>query len=86
MAVFDSIVVIGAGKMGGALVDGWLARALIRRPSALSIRRLKPMIEAGLPKGVACFARRALDVAAPALVLLAIKPQMMPGAAWFGRS
>jgi pyrroline-5-carboxylate reductase len=50
-------VVIGAGKMGGALVDGWLeARALIRT----TLRLVDPALETddrGWPaKGVACFA------------------------------
>lgn len=77
-AAFDSIVVIGAGKMGGALVDGWLARGV----SASSVRLVDPTLAEAdrgwRAKGVGCFASAdTLDVAAPALVMLAIKPQMM---------
>jgi pyrroline-5-carboxylate reductase len=79
MSGFDSIVVIGAGKMGGALVDGWLDQGV--DPTTICL--VDPALETddrGWPaKGVACFASvDALDVTRPALVLLAIKPQMMP--------
>ena len=78
MTAFDSIVVIGAGRMGGALVDGWLARGVL----AASIRLVDPAMaeddRGWRAKGVGCFAAvEMLDVQAPALVMLAIKPQMM---------
>lgn len=72
-------MVIGAGKMGGALVDGWLAQGV----DPAIIRLVDPALENDdrewPTKGVACFgAVDALDIGRPALVLLAIKPQMMP--------
>lgn len=78
MSGFDSIVVIGAGKMGGALVDGWLAQGV----DPASIRLVDPALETddrGWPaRGVSCFGSvEALDIRHPALVLLAIKPQMI---------
>lgn len=89
---FACVVVVGAGKMGGALVDGWLAGGM--DPSA--VRLIDPVFgssDAGQAqsawdaKGVRCFSNLddllATNVAgasnAPAvdLLMLAIKPQMM---------
>lgn len=71
------IVLLGCGKMGTALMDGWLRRGL--PVAALSVIEPRPgprlddlaaqglRLNAGLPE-------------TPALCLLAVKPQMMAGA------
>lgn len=82
--MFEKIVVIGAGKMGSALVDGWLAGGT----PASSIHLVDPFFaekDLGWPaKGVSVFARvadlPADDDRLPDLVMLAIKPQMMGAA------
>lgn len=79
--MFEKIVVIGAGKMGSALVDGWIAGGT----SASSVHLIDPVFagkDLGWPaKGVGIYAAVADMLAAddrlPDLVMLAIKPQMM---------
>lgn len=79
--MFEKIVVVGAGKMGSALVEGWIAGAT----GASSIHLVDPVFaskDLGWPtKGVSVFANVADLLAAedrlPDLVMLAIKPQMM---------
>lgn len=80
-AMFEKIVVIGAGKMGSALVDGWLASGT----PAASVYLIDPAFadkDLGWPaKNVAVYAGvpqlLAADDRLPDLVMLAIKPQMM---------
>ena len=74
------VLLIGAGRMGGALLDGWLARGL--DPSSVfvvdpalpefSVERLK---RAGVRLGP-----QAGELSNPAAILLAVKPQMAQGA------
>lgn len=78
MAGFESIVVIGAGKMGGALVDGWIGQGV----DPATIHLVDPALagdDRGWPaKCVACSASAdELNIAEPSLLMLAIKPQMM---------
>lgn len=78
LEVGGPVALIGAGKMGGALMDGWLALGLpgnqmiVRDPAAPpEISRL--IVEHGIslnPEIEALAARR------PRIVLLAVKPQM----------
>lgn len=72
------LVLIGAGKMGSALLEGWLAKGL--SPSLVDVRdpAPSPEIERLAAKGLALNAPVA-EIAAkrPALVLLAVKPQSM---------
>lgn len=79
--MFKKIVVVGAGKMGSALVDGWLAGGT---PASI-VHLIDPVFadkDLGWPaKGVSVFASiddLTADDHRPAdLVMLAIKPQMM---------
>lgn len=65
------LVLVGAGKMGGALLEGWLARGL--RPSAVHV--IDPNAYPGLgDRGVQL---NGLPPADPGVVVLAVKPQMM---------
>ncbi len=74
------VLLIGAGKMGGALLDGWLAHGL--DPAFVAI------VDPGLPRdAVDAFRARGVriapepgDIAAPAAILFAVKPQMAAAA------
>lgn len=77
MAGFDRIVVIGAGKMGGALVDGWLNQGVDPTTIAL-IDPAFDQNDSGWPsKGVGCFASIEAFKGQASLLVLAIKPQLM---------
>lgn len=73
------ILLVGCGKMGGAMLAGWLQRGV----AAADVVVVEPNPVAGLPAGV----RQVSDAAAvpadfaPALVLLAVKPQVMDAVA-----
>lgn len=79
--MFERIVVIGAGKMGSALVDGWLSGGT----AAGTVHLVDPVFSdkdlGWSAKGVSVFASvddlRAGEAELPDLVMLAIKPQMM---------
>jgi pyrroline-5-carboxylate reductase len=81
------IVLVGCGKMGGALLQGWLAAGL--EPGEAWV--VEPAAGAAVPAGVnrrAAVTELPRDLAAAAIVL-AVKPQMMdaPAAAlvpWVG--
>jgi pyrroline-5-carboxylate reductase len=73
------VLLVGCGKMGGALLEGWLARAMLPAgahlvepsPDALAAFRGRPGVAAhtrleDLPAGLA-----------PEIVVLAVKPQTM---------
>jgi pyrroline-5-carboxylate reductase len=67
---------IGAGNMGGAMLRGWLAAGL--DPAQVVVIDPNP---ANLPDGVAAFPAPPPDGAAPATVLLAVKPQLLDAVA-----
>jgi pyrroline-5-carboxylate reductase len=73
-----TLVLVGAGKMGGAMLDGWLARGL--NPKQVAViepqpsKALKALTRRGLkinPKG---------KIAAATAVVIAVKPQIAPEA------
>jgi pyrroline-5-carboxylate reductase len=72
------LLLVGAGKMGGAMLDGWLARGLNPRKVAV--------IEPQPGKAVKALARRGLKLnpkgkAAEAIaIVIAVKPQTAPDA------
>ncbi len=74
------VLLIGAGKMGGALLDGWLARGL--DPASVFV------VDPALPEFAAERWRSAGvrlgpqpgDLSGPAAILLAVKPQAVEGA------
>lgn len=80
MAFPSSTLLFGAGKMGGAMLEGWLAQGL--PPSSLTV--IDPMPSDGL-KALAAQHGFALNPATPqgpfAVIVLAIKPQMLDAAA-----
>jgi pyrroline-5-carboxylate reductase len=72
------IVLVGAGKMGGALLEGWLARRL--PPKRLVVLEPKPS------KAVKALAKRGVrinpkaDIGTAAAIVIAVKPQTAPEA------
>jgi pyrroline-5-carboxylate reductase len=80
-----SLLLLGCGKMGGAMLDGWLAQG-IAGPSALPVTVLEPNAAATSKfagrAGVTCVAAAdALSASLrPSVVVLAVKPQTMDGA------
>ena len=76
------LVLIGCGKMGGALLEGWLARGV----APAQVTMVEPHAESAAPftaRGV----RQVTEVAevprdlAPAVLVLAVKPQQMDAVA-----
>ena len=73
------LVLVGAGKMGGALLSGWLGKGL--DPKSVFVRDPQPAAEVAqliAERGIA-LNFSLVDIAAkrPAVVLLAVKPQLM---------
>ncbi|MDP2621510.1 MAG: pyrroline-5-carboxylate reductase [Hyphomicrobiales bacterium] len=71
------VVLVGAGMMGGALIDGWLGGGL--KPSEISVLDPKPP-----PESAALIEKNGISLnpapetlADPAIVVLAVKPQIM---------
>ena len=82
MRLDGELLLIGCGKMGGAMLEGWLAQGL--PPGDVVIVEPDPEIGAGLARrGLRCLpdAAQAPQGLRPAVVLLAVKPQMMDAAA-----
>jgi pyrroline-5-carboxylate reductase len=72
------LVLAGAGKMGGAMLDGWLARGL--KPKQITVIEPQP------GKTIKALARRGLTLnpkgkaAAASAIVIAVKPQTAPEA------
>ena len=73
------LILVGCGKMGGALISGWLARGV--PANGLIVIEPKPTALPKLPRAVRVIAdRAALPVSvAPRAVVFAVKPQVMDG-------
>ena len=73
-----ALVLVGAGKMGGAMLDGWIARGL--NPKKLVVIEPRPA------KAVKALTRRGLKLnpqgkaAAASAIVIAVKPQTAPEA------
>lgn len=67
---------VGAGNMGGAMLKGWLGAGL--DPAQLTV--IDPQA-ANLPEGVSAFPAPPPDGAAPATLVLAVKPQLVDAVA-----
>lgn len=70
------IVLVGCGKMGGAMLAGWLADGLPAEEAIV----VEPHSSSALPKGVRRYATAAdlpADLA-PDVIVFAVKPQVMP--------
>jgi pyrroline-5-carboxylate reductase len=80
-----SVVLVGAGKMGSALIGGWLGGGISSTTSTTTITILDPAPSeaaemAARDKGVRLNPAPA-DIAAPSVLFLAIKPQILDEAA-----
>lgn len=73
-----SLLLVGAGKMGGAMLDGWIARGLA--PKRIVVIEPQP------GKAVKALTRRGIKlnpkgkIAAAAAIVIAVKPQSAPAA------
>ncbi|HZW47497.1 MAG TPA: pyrroline-5-carboxylate reductase [Microvirga sp.] len=75
----SSLVLVGAGKMGGSMLEGWLKVGM--KPSGVTVIDPRPseeMTHFCAEKGIAL---NPVDPAAPEALVLAIKPQMLDDAA-----
>jgi pyrroline-5-carboxylate reductase len=73
------LALIGAGKMGSAMLEGWLALGLDPRRVSIFDPKPAPEIQALTAKGIVL--NPASDAAGkPAVVVLAVKPQIAPDA------
>jgi len=72
------LILVGCGKMGGALLRGWLDRGLAGTKDA-PVRVIEPDEAAFRPFAAAANVTRVADAggAKPAVVVLAVKPQTM---------
>ena len=77
--ISGTIVLAGAGKMGGALLEGWLAQKLDACDVAVIDPQPSREISALTARGVRINPPLA-DLGAVAAVVLAVKPQMFPDA------
>ena len=80
MGLDGKLVLVGAGKMGGAMLEGWLASGL--KPSDVIVQDPAPppeitalLVKHGVMR-VAQLADAKLDTP-PAVILMAVKPQIM---------
>lgn len=73
------LALVGAGKMGSAMLEGWLALGLDPRRVSIFDPKPAPEIQALIAKGIVL--NPASDAAGkPAVVVLAVKPQIAPDA------
>ncbi|MGF1446789.1 MAG: pyrroline-5-carboxylate reductase [Pikeienuella sp.] len=72
------VLLLGCGKMGGAMLSGWVAAGLA--PAAVTVLDPAPS-EAVQSLAGAGLALNPADLAAPDIAVLAVKPQMMAAAA-----
>jgi pyrroline-5-carboxylate reductase len=77
VAASGPILLVGAGRMGGALLKGWLAGGLPPRQIFVQEPSPPPDIAAAIAEaGIRTGSPPAME-APPAVILLAVKPQMM---------
>ncbi|MGH6932100.1 MAG: pyrroline-5-carboxylate reductase [Dongiaceae bacterium] len=81
MTINGQLLLVGCGKMGGAMLRGWLARGV--RPGDVTVVEPNPAIPDDVAESGATIVgdgARLPAGLAPAVVILAVKPQMMDGA------
>ena len=72
------LLLVGAGKMGGAMLQGWLARGLDPAHVIVQDPSPPPDVKAQLAAaGITTHASLDASAATPAVMLLAVKPQVM---------
>ena len=75
-----SLVLVGAGKMGGALLSGWQARGLRGAGVSVLDPRPAPEIAAFCARHAMALNPPVLGLAPPEVLVLAVKPQMLDAA------
>ena len=70
-----TVLLVGAGRMGSALLRGWLAQGL--RPSQIAVREPYPAPEVATLLAEQGIASELLRGASPDVMVLAVKPQIM---------
>ena len=82
MEIGGSLLLVGCGKMGGALLGGWLERGVA--PGSVTVVEPQADLAAGFAErgvnavtGPGALPPEAAPEAAPAVVVLAVKPQQM---------
>ncbi len=77
LSLDGTLLLAGAGKMGGAMLSGWLDRGLDPRQIIVQDPGPPPEVAAVIAKhGITCTQVAALDKP-PAVILAAVKPQVM---------
>ena len=72
------LILAGAGNMGGAMLTGWLSQGLDPKRILVQDPAPPPVIAALLQRhGIAASAKIAARPAPPAVLLMAVKPQIM---------
>jgi pyrroline-5-carboxylate reductase len=74
-----AVVLVGAGKMGGALLDGWLALGLDARTVSVIEPQPSPDVSALATRGLRLNPEPA-QLGPAAAIVLAVKPQVAPDA------
>ena len=77
-AIPGTLVLVGAGKMGGAMLDGWLARKLPPKKVVVLDPQPSKAIKAQVRRGVRINPKS--DIGKVAALVLAVKPQTAPEA------
>lgn len=72
------VVLVGAGKMGGAMLDGWLKLGLPAARTVVLDPNLRPDVADALTAKGAKANPDFADIEAPAVIVLAVKPQVAP--------
>lgn len=81
MKIDGSLLLIGCGKMGGAILEGWLAQGVKRENVTVIEPFESSFLEAFRARGVTAL-KAVTELPGnydPAVVVIAIKPQMMDG-------
>lgn len=77
-AIPGTLVLVGAGKMGGAMLDGWLARKLPPRKVVILEPQPSRAIKSLVRRGVRINPKA--PIAPAAAIVIAVKPQSAPEA------
>lgn len=76
-----SLVLVGAGKMGGAMLEGWLARGLAPGGTVVVEPNPSPELDGLAARSGATLAPGADGLSPPEVLVLAVKPQALEAVA-----
>lgn len=75
-----SVLLLGCGKMGGAMLEGWLGRGLLPNDVRVVEPSPSPEVAALLANNGVTHSASAGDVPVADVIVVAVKPQVMPEA------